>query len=188
MSFAELFPELTVNIRPGSFAHDRGMSYKIDSITVAGESCKQTEILQSIVRLRNGWGKQGEKDNNTVQAVALAFVLGFAKEIRKSWIETESAQFSRSPAGLDYHKPRATIVDLEDGVLAVVVSGFRRGYTGNHGTNYHYEVEAFNTATGVAIPVELAKDPEESPALTRSPAEPEKVKLSPIPPRRNFVS
>lgn len=189
MTFAELFPELTFSIRPGSFAHDRGTSYIVEAITVAGETCDKDAVLQSLIRLRKGWGRKGENNDEMVKFVALAFVLGFAKEIHKEWIDTESANFAKSQAGMDYHKPKADIVELEDGTRAVVVTGFRRGFTGNHGTNYYYEVLAFNTENGEAIPVELAKDPDESPIRSPSPeTSNEQEKPSPIPLRRHFVS
>lgn len=191
MSFQQDFPELTVNLGRGSFAHDRGTSYKVESITVAGEACEAKAVLQKIVQIRKGWGQSGENDDDTVKSVALAFVLSFAKQIEKKWIRSESPQFSRFPAGMDYHQPKATFMDLEDGTRAVVVTGFRRGYTGNHGTNYHYEVKAFNAQTGETLPVELEQQSsrERGPVkLTENEENDKKSTGSKLPMRRRFVS
>ncbi|MEL6345533.1 MAG: hypothetical protein AAFV53_20660 [Myxococcota bacterium] len=165
---SDRFPEVSVTIT-SSFAHDRGMMSSISSLTVVGESCKSSEVLEKLVAHRSGWTRTGGKRPEDALQTFEHFVNDWEK--RFEWSERVNAETKPPHMGMfagmrfgrfdqtlytepAYHPPRIGLHTLEGGQVVVYHAFFRSWDAGTHGQLYDYEVEAYDIRDGASVQID----------------------------------
>jgi len=152
------FTEVEVKVT-SSFAHDRGMMSRLESLSVGGKDCSSRDLLQELVALRKGWTVSGGSSDAEVVATFKAFaeawgeIFPHAGRLTGEALPDHLAGRMNRPLGPNepggrYHPPRVAIYALDDGDRLVVESFFRSWDGGNHGRQLAYEVAAYKVSDG----------------------------------------
>lgn len=148
------FPEVEVKVT-SSFAHDRGMVSRVDSIEVGGTACALEDVLPALVALRKGWSAGGGSGDAEVIVTFGAYVEAWARILPHSGRITGAEcppdlrpLLEGTSPRLDYHPPRVALFALDDGDKLAVSASFVSWDGGSHGTQFAYEVEAYRVSNG----------------------------------------
>ncbi len=151
------FPEVNTKVT-SSFAHDRGMMNRVESISVAGQPCTTNQVLQMLVAHRKGWTQSGGSADAEVVATMRAFADDWSAMLPNSGrltSKTPPRHASSQHMTHGYHPPMVELYRLTDGDKVVVHTYFVAWDGGTHGRQYGLNAESYRVSTGALFSNDL---------------------------------